>query len=106
MKQNVVHSFSSSSNPRLAHLTVKTFHIFGEADCTASGHSKVGGKIRVNRGTMKTHLCWITPALESAGNRMEEDLGGGVKHSLPPSPPIYAGGLRNKIFKDDIALLI
>jgi hypothetical protein len=34
--------FSSSSNPRLGHLTVKTFlsYGFGEADCTGSGHSK------------------------------------------------------------------
>ncbi|MFN9999753.1 MAG: hypothetical protein ACK559_01370, partial [bacterium] len=28
------------SNPRLAHIAVKTFHSCGEADCTASGHSK------------------------------------------------------------------
>ncbi len=26
--------------PGLAHITVKTFHSCGEADCTASGHSK------------------------------------------------------------------
>jgi hypothetical protein len=32
--------FSSSSNPILAHLTVKAFHSCGEADCTASGQSK------------------------------------------------------------------
>jgi hypothetical protein len=31
---------SSSSNPGLAHLTVKTFHSSGEVDCTRSGHSK------------------------------------------------------------------
>jgi hypothetical protein len=40
MKLHVVRFFSSSSNPRLAYLTVKTFHSCGEADCTASGHSK------------------------------------------------------------------
>jgi hypothetical protein len=32
--------FSSSSNPGLAHLTVKTFHNCGKADCTESGQSK------------------------------------------------------------------
>jgi hypothetical protein len=32
--------FSSSSNPGLAHVTVKTFHSCGKADCTGSGHSK------------------------------------------------------------------
>ncbi len=31
---------SSSSNPGLAHLTVKTFHNYGKADCTGSGQSK------------------------------------------------------------------
>ena len=32
--------FSSSSNPGLARLTVKTFHNCGKADCTGSGQSK------------------------------------------------------------------
>ncbi len=32
--------FSSSSNPGLAHLTVKTFHNCGKADCSGSGQSK------------------------------------------------------------------
>jgi hypothetical protein len=32
--------FSSSSNPGLAHLTVKTFHNCGKADYTGSGQSK------------------------------------------------------------------
>jgi hypothetical protein len=32
--------FSSCSNPGLVHLTVKTFHNCGKADCTGSGHSK------------------------------------------------------------------
>jgi hypothetical protein len=31
---------SSSSNPGLAHLTVKTFHNCGKADCTGRGQSK------------------------------------------------------------------
>jgi hypothetical protein len=32
--------FSSSSNPGLTHLSVKTFHSCGKADCTGSGRSK------------------------------------------------------------------
>jgi hypothetical protein len=32
--------FSSSSNPGLAHLTVKTFHNCGKADCTGTRQSK------------------------------------------------------------------
>jgi hypothetical protein len=32
--------FSSRSNHGLAHLTVKTFHSCGKADCTGSGRSK------------------------------------------------------------------
>ncbi len=40
MKLNVCVRFPASLTPGLAHLTVKTFHSCGEADCTASGHSK------------------------------------------------------------------
>ncbi len=32
--------FSSSFNPGLTHVTVKTFHNCGKADCTGSGQSK------------------------------------------------------------------